>query len=64
MNDQKNCTSGSCKQHIKGVHCDVHNCVYHDGESYCNAGTISVGPSFATCSQDTVCATFKESKDK
>ena len=40
MNEQnKNCESGSCKQHIKGVHCDVHNCVYHDGECYCNAGT-------------------------
>ena len=61
MNEEKkNCGAGGCKDHIKGVHCDVHNCVYHDGECYCNAGTISVGPSFATCSQDTVCATFKQ----
>lgn len=49
--------------HIKGVSCDVKNCVHHDGESRCTAKEISVGPSYATTSHDTVCATFKPSKD-
>ena len=62
MEEKKCCTNEH--EAIKGIHCDVHNCVYHDGESYCSAGTISVGPGFATCSQDTVCSTFKEAKDK
>ena len=47
------------KGHIKGISCDVRNCVYHDGDCYCTAEKIAVGPSYATTSQDTVCATFK-----
>ena len=50
------------KDHIKGIKCDVKNCVYHDCDTYCTAGQIAVGPSFATSSSDTVCATFKERK--
>ena len=50
-------------EHIEGIKCDVKNCVYHDGETYCMAGTIAVGPSFATSSLDTVCATFKPQND-
>ena len=50
------------KDHIKGICCDVKNCVYHDCECYCTADKINVGPSNATCSSDTVCATFKERK--
>lgn len=46
--------------HIKGVNCDVKNCVYHDGECDCTASRISVGPSYASSSTDTVCATFKQ----
>lgn len=51
-----------CKEHIKGIHCDVKNCVYHDCETYCTAGQIAVGPSSATTGADTLCATFKERK--
>lgn len=47
-------------QHNKGVVCDVRNCAYHDGNNYCTAAKISVGPSFATSCTDTVCATFKQ----
>lgn len=51
-------------KHIHGVSCDVKNCVYHDGDNYCTADRVSVGPSYATSSTDTVCATFKEKKMK
>lgn len=47
-------------KHIKGISCDVKNCSYHDGDSYCTADQIAVGPSFATSCTDTVCATFKQ----
>ena len=52
----------SSKDHIKGICCDVKNCVYHDCETYCTAEQIAVGPSSATSSADTACATFKERK--
>ena len=45
-----------------GIRCDDKNCVYHDCETYCMAGEIAVGPSNATTSADTACATFKERK--
>lgn len=48
------------KGHIKGISCDVRNCVYHDGDCYCTAEKIAVGPSYATSCTDTVCATFKQ----
>lgn len=51
-------------QHIRGITCDVKNCTYHDGDNYCTASKINVGPSYATSSTDTVCATFKEKKMK
>ena len=54
--------SNNCKEHIKGIRCDVKNCTYHDCETYCTAGEIAVGPSSAKSSADTVCATFKERK--
>ncbi len=44
---------------IKGIVCDVKNCVHHDRENDCTAGKIAVGPSFATSCADTVCASFK-----
>jgi len=44
---------------IKGIVCDVKNCVYHANENHCYAGTISVGPREASCSANTNCATFK-----
>jgi len=46
-------------KHIKGISCDVKNCAYHDGDSYCTADKISVGPQNAVSCTDTVCATFK-----
>jgi len=46
-------------KHLKGVACDVKNCSFHDGDSYCTAKRISVGPAFAAASCETVCATFK-----
>ena len=46
-------------KHIKGITCDVKNCVYHCGESECYAGEICVGPREAKSSANTVCATFK-----
>ena len=52
---QSNC----CPKHIKGVVCDVKNCVHHDGEHACTAKEITVGPSYASTSGDTACATFK-----
>ena len=56
-------TKDGKKNHNKGVICDVRNCAYHDGEHYCDAKEISVGPSHATTSADTVCATFKPKAD-
>ena len=50
---------GRCEKHIKGINCSVKNCVYHDGECYCTAENIHVGPNHAEKSADTVCATFK-----
>ncbi len=49
----------TCKSN-QGVSCDVKNCVYHDGSCICTAEKINVGPSYATTSTDTVCATFKQ----
>jgi len=50
---------GSEEKKIKGVVCDVKNCVYHEGQNNCYAGCISVGPREADCSANTNCATFK-----
>ena len=44
---------------LKGVVCDVVNCVYHDGDCNCTATQIEVGPMHAVSCTDTVCATFK-----
>ncbi len=49
----------TCK-HIRGISCDVRNCAHHDGDCYCTAEQITVGPSYATSSTDTVCATFRQ----
>ena len=54
------CKTNKCgDKHIKGINCSVKNCTYHDGECYCTAEHINVGPSNATSSSDTICATFK-----
>ncbi len=57
--DQQN---NSKKKAIRGIVCDVKNCEHHAGECSCTASQIAVGPSFAACCSDTVCATFKEKK--
>ena len=55
--DKKDCC------HVNnGITCDVKNCTYHQGECYCTAQKIAVGPSSATTGADTLCATFKERK--
>ena len=45
-------------RHIKGVSCDVKNCIYHSEYDQCTADRIAVGPSYASSCSDTVCATF------
>ena len=55
MNDSKKCCG---HPHIEGITCDVKNCHYHGDENYCMAKQISVGPSSACSSSETVCATF------
>ena len=64
---EEGCTTDGCaigkngeKKHICGIVCNVSNCVHHDCETHCTAKEIAVGPSFATTSQDTVCATFRQ----
>jgi len=63
MKEKNGCCNGDTPKHYnKGISCDAKNCVYHDCDCYCTAEKINVGPSNATCSSDTVCATFKERK--
>ena len=47
---------GTDKDHIKGIKCDVKNCVYHDCDTYCTANMIAVGNG----KTEAVCDTFKE----
>ncbi len=49
----------SCPKHIKGIVCNVHNCVHHDCHDCCTADQIAVGPANAECSADTICVTFR-----
>lgn len=57
MNDSMK--NGCGCNHIKGISCSVKSCAYHDGECYCTAEHINVGPSNAHSSSETICATFK-----
>ena len=61
MEDKKLHNECKCdaSKHIKGIKCDVRNCVYHADQNGCYAGCISVGPRDADCSAHTNCATFK-----
>lgn len=63
MDTNKEASGCDTKKHICGIVCNVTNCVHHDCETHCTAKEIAVGPSYATTSQDTVCATFKQKKD-
>ena len=56
---QKNETTTDASKLVKGIVCDVKSCAYHKNESSCYAGCVSVGPCDASCSANTVCATFK-----
>ena len=53
------CCGGERHKHIKGINCNVKNCVYNEQNNACYAGEICVGPQDAKCSSNTVCATFK-----
>ena len=59
--EMKDCGT-SCKK-IKGITCDVKGCEYNDGKNECTAGHISVGPTDACCSDETVCATFRPTSE-
>jgi hypothetical protein len=59
-NDREGEVKAKSPRHIKGIMCDVKNCSYHDGDNYCTADKVAVGPSYATNCTDTVCATFKQ----
>lgn len=63
MKDNKSCGCYGNKNVNKGISCDVNNCYYHDGECYCTAERITVGPSNAATSADTLCATFKQKEE-
>ncbi len=62
MYNNDKCTSkGACnieKEHIKGIKCDVKNCVYHDCDTHCTANMIAVGNG----ATEACCDTFKEKK--
>lgn len=65
MENKKNdcgCSIGK-KDVNSGISCDVRSCVYHDGCCYCTADRISVGPSDANTSAETLCATFKHKEE-
>ncbi len=58
--NKTNKSSEKCNtKHIKGISCNVRSCAYHEGDCYCTAECITVGPCSADCSSDTVCDTFK-----
>lgn len=42
-----------------GIKCSVENCKYNAQDHYCHAKQIEVGPQFASCSAETICATFQ-----
>lgn len=44
---------------IKGISCEVKNCVYHDMSNTCTAGHITVGNKSATKTAETACETFE-----
>ncbi len=58
LNANVNHEKCGCK-HIEGIVCDVKNCAHHNGDCYCTANQIVVGPTSATTSDATECSTFK-----
>ena len=51
--------SEKMKDEIKGISCEVKNCVYHDMSNACTAGHIKVGTTNAKSTQETNCQTFQ-----
>ncbi len=51
------------KDEIKGISCEVKNCIYHDKSDCCNAGHIVVGEHHAEKCEDTVCKTFESCEE-
>lgn len=48
---------------IKGISCEVRNCVFHDKDNNCLAGSIKVGNPNAISENETKCETFECSDD-
>lgn len=44
---------------IKGISCEVKNCIHHDLSNNCTAGHIKVGNQSATSASETICETFE-----
>lgn len=44
---------------IKGISCEVKNCIHHDQSDCCTAGHIKVGNKGATSTTETKCETFE-----
>ncbi|WP_294954212.1 DUF1540 domain-containing protein [uncultured Eubacterium sp.] len=47
------------KQEIKGISCEVKNCIHHDMSNCCTAGSIKVGSTNAKSMSETNCETFE-----
>ena len=45
---------------LKGVHCDVENCVYNNGSCCCTAQEVHVKNRMAVLGEETMCETFEE----
>ena len=65
FDETKNVPCNGCgtSKHIKGIHCDVKNCVHHGADTYCTAEEIQVGPGRANTSSETLCVTFREKNE-
>ena len=48
------------KKGQRNIKCNVSNCVHHCDSNHCGADKIDVGPSYASQTADTVCATFSQ----
>ena len=44
---------------IKGISCEVKNCIHQDQSDCCTAGHIKVGTKGATSTTETKCETFE-----
>ncbi len=45
---------------IAQIRCDVVSCAYHDGDHFCTAERVKIGPGYAEAVSETVCATYLE----